>query len=59
MVNEWDSLVTQIPFEYYDLKLCPPSNNDRENTEENLGSFLLGESTQYSPYTVYCSFLLV
>jgi hypothetical protein len=50
MVNELDSLDTLLPFSYYFLKYCPPS--DLRPANENLGSKILGETTQSSPYEV-------
>lgn len=51
LVNELNSIDTQLPFEYYFLNFCRPEN--LENTEENLGTMILGETTQNSPYEVY------
>jgi len=50
--NELDSIKTQLNFKYYFLKFCEPSNHDTSLTNENLGSKLLGESTQITPYNV-------
>jgi len=50
--NELDSIKTQLNFKYYFLKFCDPSNHDTSLTNENLGSKLLGESTQITPYIV-------
>lgn len=48
--NELDSMKTQMNYEYYYLNFCPSKNE--KNTAENLGSVLLGESTQATSYEV-------
>lgn len=48
--NEFDSIRTQIPFSYYYLNYCPAK--DLDDVDENLGSILLGETTQKTPYFV-------
>jgi hypothetical protein len=50
LANELDSTETLLPFEYYYLNYCPPK--DLEPKHENLGSMILGETTQTTPYEV-------
>jgi len=50
--NEFDSVKTQLKFPYYFLKFCEPSNHDTRPIHENLGTKLLGISTQVTPYDV-------
>ncbi len=52
LVNELDSVETQIPYDYYMLNFCHPEDGIHNNFE-NLGSMLLGEKTQNSPYKIY------
>ena len=48
--NELDSVETQLNFEYYYLNFC--RSTDTSHSHENLGSVILGESTQLTPYDV-------
>lgn len=51
-VNEMTSQTNQIPYDYYMLEYCTPSDGI-ENKYENIGSLMLGTKTQNSPYNVY------
>eukprot|EP01017_Pseudomicrothorax_dubius_P028514 TRINITY_DN3389_c0_g1_i10.p1 TRINITY_DN3389_c0_g1~~TRINITY_DN3389_c0_g1_i10.p1 ORF type:complete len:515 (+),score=79.64 TRINITY_DN3389_c0_g1_i10:64-1608(+) len=50
MVNELDSVETQLPFKYSEMKYCPAIK--KEEVDENLGSLILGEVTESSGYRV-------
>jgi len=51
--NELDSIKTQLPFPYYFLKYCSPTSDaPPKNTGENLGTILMGDTTQLTPYNV-------
>lgn len=49
-VNRLDSVMTQIPYDYYNLPFCRPSKLIKDT--ENLGEVLSGDSIENSPYTV-------
>jgi len=48
--NELDSQKSQLNYEYYFLNFCRGDASDLKHTNENLGSLLLGETTQTTPY---------
>ena len=50
-VEKLDSSVTQIPYEYYYLNFCPPSDFGRE--KENIGQELVGDIIEKSPYSIF------
>lgn len=43
---------TQLPFEYYSLPLCEPSNGVRQYSSENLGQIIRGERIVNTPYKI-------
>uniref|UniRef100_A0A0D6R1M1 Transmembrane 9 superfamily member n=1 Tax=Araucaria cunninghamii TaxID=56994 RepID=A0A0D6R1M1_ARACU len=47
-VNKLSSTKTQLPYEYYSLKYCPPK--DIIDVSENLGEVLRGDRIENSPY---------
>jgi len=49
-VNKLDSVKTQLPYKYYDLKFCQPAAIQDEN--ENLGEILSGDVIETSPYEI-------
>lgn len=53
IVNELDSIETQLPYDYFSLKYCPvPEERKEIHKGESIGSLLLGEKTEYSGYSV-------
>lgn len=54
-VNKLSSTKTQLPYDYYFLKYCKPSNI--RNSAENLGKVLPGDRIENSIYTVSVSLL--
>jgi len=50
-VNKLDSVLTQLPYDYYALPFCPPVDGVRRDAE-NLGEILSGDSIENSPYKV-------
>lgn len=56
-VNKLSSTKTQLPYDYYFLDYCKPSNI--MNNAENLGEVLRGDRIENSVYTVSISFLSV
>lgn len=54
--NELDSVSVQYPYDYYYLKFCTPDKNyEISHSEENLGSLLLGDRHDLTPYQVILS----
>jgi transmembrane 9 superfamily protein 2/4 len=49
-VNKLDSVVTQVPFDYYSLPFCQPGKI--EEAAENLGEILSGDKIENSDYLV-------
>eukprot|EP00164_Ancoracysta_twista_P000688 GFYU01000911.1.p1 GENE.GFYU01000911.1~~GFYU01000911.1.p1 ORF type:complete len:654 (+),score=184.51 GFYU01000911.1:132-2093(+) len=64
-VNKMDSAVTQIPYEYYSLKFCPPPDrpHDDAQEDESIGQAIVGDVIERSNYdlrmqkTVDCKIL--
>lgn len=57
-VNKLSSTKTQLPYDYYFLKYCKPT--EILNSAENLGEVLRGDRIENSVYTVrICCFRLV
>ena len=52
-VIKLDSVKTQLPYDYYSLPFCRPTNNKIQQEDENLGEVLSGDQIETSPYTVY------
>ena len=52
-VIKLDSVKTQLPYDYYSLPFCRPTNNKILQEDENLGEVLSGDQIETSPYTVY------
>ena len=50
-VNKLDSVLTQLPYDYYELPFCHPGDGVRKDAE-NLGEILTGDSIENSPYKV-------
>lgn len=50
-VNKLSSIHTQLPYDYYSLKFCRPSEGV-QSYSENLGEFLSGDRIENSPYKV-------
>jgi transmembrane 9 superfamily protein 2/4 len=50
-VNKLDSSETQLPFDYYYLNYCQPSN--LKTRSENLGQVLSGDRMETSSYEIY------
>ena len=50
-VNKLSSIHTQLPYDYYSLKFCRPTEGV-ESYSENLGEFLSGDRIENSPYKV-------
>ena len=50
-VNKLDSVLTQLPYDYYALPFCPPTDGVRRDAE-NLGEILSGDTIENSPYVV-------
>eukprot|EP00635_Sarcinochrysidales_sp_CCMP3193_P011481 CAMPEP_0118908982 /NCGR_PEP_ID=MMETSP1166-20130328/11752_1 /TAXON_ID=1104430 /ORGANISM="Chrysoreinhardia sp, Strain CCMP3193" /LENGTH=666 /DNA_ID=CAMNT_0006848393 /DNA_START=11 /DNA_END=2011 /DNA_ORIENTATION=+ len=51
-VNKLTSVHTQIPYDYYSMRFCPPRGGIKQATE-NLGEFLTGDRIENSPYQLY------
>lgn len=51
-VNKLSSVHTQLPYDYYSLKYCKPTNGVKSYSE-NLGEFLTGDRIENSPYEVF------
>lgn len=49
-VNKLTSVKTQVPYDYYTLKFCPPPKI--EEKVENLGEILAGDLIKNSPYEI-------
>jgi transmembrane 9 superfamily protein 2/4 len=49
-VNNLESTLTQLPFEYYYLNFCPPESLIK--ADENLAEHLAGELIENTPYTL-------
>jgi len=50
-VNKLDSVLTQLPYDYYQLPFCKPGDGVKKDAE-NLGEILTGDSIENSPYKV-------
>ena len=50
-VNKLDSVFTQLPYDYYALPFCSPTDGVRKDAE-NLGEIMSGDSIENSPYKV-------
>ena len=50
-VNKMVSDITQLPFEYYSLNFCRPSEGVKV-VPENLGEILVGDRIENTPYQV-------
>ena len=50
-VNKLDSVLTQLPYDYYQLPFCRPDDGVKKDAE-NLGEILTGDSIENSPYKV-------
>lgn len=50
-VNKVDSEKTQLPFSYYYLNYCSPSNPSK--APESLGQILRGDRVEKSPYSIH------
>ncbi|PWA74423.1 Nonaspanin (TM9SF) [Artemisia annua] len=48
-VNSLTSILTELPFSYYSLPYCTPSEGIRKS-EENIGQLLMGDQIANSPY---------
>jgi transmembrane 9 superfamily protein 2/4 len=48
-VNKLDSVMTQLPYDYYSLPFCTPEGDVAQNPE-NLGEILSGDMIENSPY---------
>lgn len=57
-VNKLSSVHTQLPYDYYSLKYCKPTDGVKSYSE-NLGEFLTGDRIENSPYKVWLNILLV
>jgi transmembrane 9 superfamily protein 2/4 len=61
-VNKLSSVHTQLPYDYYSLKYCRPTDGIKPYAE-NLGEFLSGDRIENSPYDInmlqeeYCKVL--
>jgi len=53
-VNKITSTKTQLPYRYYDLPFCKPSNVD--GADLNLGQLLAGDSIESSDYKLFMKF---
>jgi len=51
-VNKVNSVRTQLPFKYYDLPFCRPSEGVKDQAE-NLGEILLGDRIENSDYEIW------
>ena len=49
-VSKLTSDVFQVPYEYYYLNFCPPSDGVVQSMDENLGQILLGDALVNTPY---------
>ena len=49
---KWSQPFTQLPFEYYSLPLCEPTDGVRHYSSENLGQIIRGERIVNTPYVV-------
>ena len=54
-VNSITSVRTQLPYSYYSLPFCRPTNLEMESGSraESIGETLLGDDVQISPYEIY------
>lgn len=50
-VNKLDSVLTQLPYDYYALPFCAPTSGVKRDAE-NLGEIMSGDSIENSAYTV-------
>eukprot|EP01084_Bolivina_argentea_P316506 548662_1 len=50
-VNKLDSVLTQLPYDYYNLPFCKPQTGVKKDAE-NLGEILTGDSIENSAYRV-------
>mmetsp|Transcript_24771 Transcript_24771/g.36534 ORF Transcript_24771/g.36534 Transcript_24771/m.36534 type:complete len:635 (-) Transcript_24771:180-2084(-) len=50
-VNKLSSVRTQLPYDYYSLKYCKPTEGVQSESE-NLGEFLRGDRIENSPYKI-------
>lgn len=50
-VNKLDSILTQLPYDYYALPFCKPEGGIKKDAE-NLGEILTGEAIENSAYKV-------
>lgn len=51
-VSKLTSDIFQVPYEYYYLNFCPPTDGVMTSMDENLGQILIGDAVVNTPYEV-------